>query len=417
MMLRILKRLSLIIVLMLFFPASPQAADEPRDRLLKLHEEELTAKERRVTELTHRSEIIQNQMQEDREQAKRSRERLWKEFSESLEVERTSLKDQIGALEERQRLFEIELEKTRAQDEIRTREKEDELQRFVGETKRLRVELVEDQKMLEQRRREARAAREGALKREAEGGAKSTEPGVREIEVQLGDGVVKVAEIQADEILNGTSSGVVKRLLRPEYYVEIGDVLGVDVWRAQDLTRELPVRPDGRISMPLVGDLEVVGLTLVEIKDVITRRLSEYIRNPQVSLVIKTFGGRKFIALGEFKSAGVYRFQNDISFIEALALAGGFTKEAKSGKVFILRGDLRKEPQVKIITVNVENILKRGMLTENLAILPNDILYCGKDFLGDYNDIINEFIKPTIGTAVDFFVLRSAIRTAQDRRN
>ena len=125
----------------------------------------------------------------------------------------------------------------------------------------------------------------------------------------------------------------------------------------------------------------------------------------------------KFIILGEIGCPGVYRFQQDISLLEAIALAGGFKEDAKRGKIAIVRGDIHNDPQVKIISANLENVLRKGMLTENLTVLPNDIIYVGKDFLGDYNAIIDDLIKPALGTSIDFFVLRNAVRISQQKRN
>ena len=205
--------------------------------------------------------------------------------------------------------------------------------------------------------------------------------------------------------------------VRPEYYVEIGDVLDIDVWRVPDISRSVTVRPDGRISMPLVGDLDVSGINLVEMKQLVTRKLSEYVRSPQVAISIRQFGGRKFIVLGEIGAPGVYRFQQEISLLEGIALAGGFKPDARRGKIMVIRGDIHREPQVKIISANLEKVLRQGMLSENLTILPNDIIFVGKDFLGDYNDVIKDLVEPSLDSATNFFITRSAIRTAQDRRN
>jgi len=204
---------------------------------------------------------------------------------------------------------------------------------------------------------------------------------------------------------------------RPEYYIEVGDVLEVDVWRAPDLTKAVTVRPDGRISMPLVGDLDVLGLTLIEARDAVTKRLSVYIRNPQVSISIRQFGGRKFIILGEVKSPGVYRYQQDVTVLEAIGLAGGFSEDARRGKIMIIRGDIKKEPQVKIISANMENVLKRGMISENLTVFSNDILFVGKDYIGDYKDLLENVVEPALDNLIDAMIFRSSIRTAQGRRN
>jgi polysaccharide export outer membrane protein len=207
-----------------------------------------------------------------------------------------------------------------------------------------------------------------------------------------------------------------KMTVQLDTLLRILDVLNIEVWRVADLSRSVTVRPDGRISMPVVGDLDAIGLSLVQLKELLTQKFSDYVWNPQVSISIQTFGGRKFIILGEIRGPGVYRYQQDISLVEAIALAGGFKEFSKTGKIMIIRGDIRKQPQVKIISANMNNFFKKGMLTENLTILSNDIIYVGKDILGDYRDIIDQFIAPSLGVPTNFFVLRSAYVTAQNRR-
>lgn len=414
------KNITLPLFLILFFsvPTHPSyPASEVSDRYLSLQEEELAAKERHAKELSERADALQRQIQEDREQIQRAQEKIYREFQDSVEVERKSLKDQFQAIEERQQRFEAELERAKQQDQIRIREREDQLARMVSETQRLRTEMVEDRKGIDTRLEELKKIqsqnKETATRQKREEAIASGDENLSE--VPLENRAIKIGTLEPGE---WEGKGPLRnKQVRPEYYVEIGDILAIEVWRVPDMKREVTVRPDGRISMPLLGDMDVVGMSLVEIKEGMTVKLSEFIRNPEISISVRQFGGRKFIILGEIRTPGVYRYQQDVNLIEAIALAGGFSREAKKAKVMVIRGDIRKDPQVKIITANMENLIRRGMLSENLTILSNDIIFVTRDFLGDYNDMLKDVIEPTIGAAVDFFVLRSAIRTAQDRRN
>ena len=403
------KGLKAIVFCSLLFALCPLLSAAELDHYDDLRQEELTAKQARVNDLAGRVEVLQKQLEDERQTASRSQDKIWKEFNENLDMERKGLKDQMDSLEERQKRFESELTKKKEQDAVHLREKENEIQRMMFEMQRLRAEAEEDRKVYEMDKK----TREEQLKKKA--AEPVHEPNLEVSSRDLENGAIKIGQTTMGEAI-GSRAGRA-RDVQPEYYVEIGDVLDIDVWRVADLSRSVPVRPDGRISMPVVGDLNVVGLTLVEVRELLTEKFADYVWNPQVSLSIRQFGGRKFIIMGEISSPGVYRYQQDITLIEALALAGGFKQESKEGKVMILRGDIRKSPKVKMITANMENVFKKGIISENIAILPNDIIYVGKDFLGDYNEIINEVISPTLNTVVDFFVLRSAIRTAQDRRN
>jgi polysaccharide export outer membrane protein len=380
------------------------------DHYDSLRQEELTAKQARVNDLGGRIEVLQKQLEDERQTAKRSQEKIWKDFTENMEAERKSLKDQIGSLDERQVLFENELAKKQEQDEVRVREKENEIQRMMFEVQRLRGELEEDRKIYDQ----DREVREEQRRKNAVKPARQPDVEIG-ASTDLENGAIKIGQTTVGETIGGVTSR--PRDVQPEYYVEIGDVLDIDVWRVADLSRSVPVRPDGRISMPVVGDLNVVGLTLVDVRQLLTEKFADYVWNPQVSISIRQFGGRKFIIMGEIGSPGVYRYQQDISLLEAIALAGGFNPDSKEGKIMVIRGDIKKSPKVKMISANLQNLFRKGILSENIAVMPNDIIYVGKDFLGDYQEILDDIISPTFDSIIDFFVLRSAIRTAQDRRN
>lgn len=378
-------------------PSSTLHAAQTHDRLTQMRQEEMDAKQAKADELASRAIALQKQVEEERRNVAKSQEKIWQEYTQSSEIERKKLKDQMTVLDERQKMFEEELTRKREQDNVLLGEKESEARRLTLEMDRLRVELEQDRKAYEAHLEE--------LKNRPEPPPASpqnlSQPGTPS-EV-LPDGAVRVAE-------TGGANLPRPRNARGEYYVEMGDILDVDVWRVPDLSRSVPVRPDGRISMPVVGDLAVEGMTLVQVRDLLTEKFSEYVWNPQVSISIRQFGGRKFIILGEIAGPGVYRFEHEISLLEAIALSGGFKERSRRGKIMIIRGDIHKQPQVKIISANMENVLRRGMISENINILPNDIIYVGKDIIGDYREVLDNVVAPFFDTAIDYFVLHSASR-------
>ncbi len=396
------------IAFMLLFavlPAFSAQASEVTDRWNQAREEEITAKQAKIDDLKTRIDVLTRQVEDERKTASASQEKIWKEYKAGLETERGGLQDQIRALESREQLFEAELRKRKEQDELRIQEKTDHIGKMMSEIDFLSKQIEEDRKNYERQYAALKEAETNNLK----AGQSAPAGGGDSIELQNGS-----------MNLSPSSGDVTRRLQSTEgyeYYLEIGDVLEIEVWRVPDLTSEVTVRPDGRISLPIVGDITVAGMTLTQLRDILAKKFSDYVWNPQVSIAISQFGGRKFVVLGEVRGPGVYRFQQDISLIEALALAGGFSDRAKMGRVMIIRGDIRKSPQVKIINANMNNLLKKGMLSENLNIKPNDIIYVTKDFLTDYKDVIDNLISPTLNTGTDFLVFRSAVRTAQDRRN
>lgn len=385
-----------VIIAIFFMAITAVKAAEVDDRMTQLRKEEIAAKEARSLELADKIAVMQKQLEEDRKASAKTQEKIWQEYTQNLEAERKKATDQITILDERQKAFEAELNKKRQQDALALQVKEDSIKKLMLETERLRLEMEEDRKAFDAHLNEIQSRPKIDMQ------ALAPEFGENQNSQVMQNRELKVA---------GGNEEFRSRTTRQEYYIEIGDVLDIDVWRVPDLSRSVPVRPDGRISMPVVGDLDVVGMNLIQVRDLLTKKFSDYVWSPQVSISIRQFGGRKFIILGEIGSPGVYRYQNDVSLLEAIALAGGFKEYSRSGKIMVIRGDIKKQPQVKLISANMQNVLKKGMLTENIAVMPNDIIYVGRDIMGDYQDILKDVVNPFFNTALNYFVLHSAARS------
>ncbi len=181
-----------------------------------------------------------------------------------------------------------------------------------------------------------------------------------------------------------------------EYYIDIGDVLDISVWQIPDLTRsEVIVRPDGKISFPLIGDIKAEGLTLTQLDNIITGKLKTYVKAPEVSIMIRRFGeqANKVVILGEIFGPGVYKFSGPPSIAEVIASAGGYTKYAVLNSIMVFRGDVRAKPEVT--RVNFAKIIKSGRLSENIILKPNDIIYVPRSFIGNVNTFLEVF-QPAI---------------------
>ena len=137
------------------------------------------------------------------------------------------------------------------------------------------------------------------------------------------------------------------------YAVGIGDLLRVSIWKNDELEVTVPVRPDGWVSLPLVGDVEVAGLSTERIREELTRRYEEFINAPALTVMITEINSRKVYILGEVEESGVYDILQPTSLLQALAMAGGFTEFAKRDSVVLLRQDPqpgRREINIKKIT-------------------------------------------------------------------
>lgn len=176
-----------------------------------------------------------------------------------------------------------------------------------------------------------------------------------------------------------------------EYVFSEEDVLFISVWQNPDLNQEVIVRPDGRISFPLVGDIPAVGLTPAQLNKEITERLKEYIKHPEVSISIKKFGGQKIIVLGEVAGPGVYQGVGKRTVLEAIAMAGGFTPHAVISSVVVIKGGFSNP---KGIRLNLNRALLKADMSQNIYLEPQDIIYVPKKFIANINYFVNQIIGP-----------------------
>src|SRR6185295_17867294 len=122
-----------------------------------------------------------------------------------------------------------------------------------------------------------------------------------------------------------------------DYRLGPDDLLYIAVWKNETLSREVPIRPDGMISLPLLNDVQAQGLTPMELRDVLTRRFSEFIPSPEVSVIVKEVHSPKASVLGEVVHPGRYDLKGRTTVLDILALAGGLTEFASRSRIVVLR--------------------------------------------------------------------------------
>ena len=170
----------------------------------------------------------------------------------------------------------------------------------------------------------------------------------------------------------------------------------------EDLQKDVVVRPDGKVSFPLIGDADAAGRTIDELTEDITEKLMTYIKSPQFSVIVNSFGGKKLIVLGEVSSTGIIRYTEPIRIMEVLALSGGYLESAGLQNVLIIRGDLKGPTD--IIVVNVKEILK-GDLHENIYVEKGDIVFVPRSFIGNVAYFIRQ-ISPLLGAATTYYDIK-----------
>ncbi|MCP4649091.1 MAG: hypothetical protein GY853_03260 [PVC group bacterium] len=176
-----------------------------------------------------------------------------------------------------------------------------------------------------------------------------------------------------------------------EYIIGEGDVLAVSVWENDDLDAEVMVRPDGKVSFALVGDVLAVGFTIEQFRQDLTALLKEYIRYPQVSVSIKVVGGEKVIVLGHVRSPGVYEITGRKTILEAIGKAGGFTRDAVLKSIIVVKGGLETPVPKKL---NLTRALKKGEVIENIVLESEDIIYVPSRVIADVSYFMRTILSP-----------------------
>ncbi|HEY9422881.1 MAG TPA: polysaccharide biosynthesis/export family protein [Thermoanaerobaculia bacterium] len=156
------------------------------------------------------------------------------------------------------------------------------------------------------------------------------------------------------------------------YAIGIGDILDISVWKNPELSATVPVRPDGRISVPLLGDIQAAGMTPLALRQTLTEGFKEYVTAPGVSVVVKEIHSRKIFVTGEVATPGAYDLQPRTKLMQALALAGGLTPYAKQ-RVIVLR-DGRDGKTDRRIEIELGAIISGKRTEDNLLLLPGDTL-------------------------------------------
>jgi polysaccharide export outer membrane protein len=157
-----------------------------------------------------------------------------------------------------------------------------------------------------------------------------------------------------------------------EYRLGPEDVIEVFVWKEPDLSTTVVVRPDGKVSVPLIGELLASGKTAAQLQTEIVTKLSQYIAQPSVNVLVKEANSAQVSVLGEVKTPGMYRIRDRSTVLDAIALAGGFTEYAKRNKVTVLRTSASGEQERT--TLNVDDYIK-GEKTKMFYVLPYDKIY------------------------------------------
>lgn len=155
------------------------------------------------------------------------------------------------------------------------------------------------------------------------------------------------------------------------YIIGPEDLITIFVWKEPDLTETIAVRPDGKISMPLLNDLNASGFTALELKDTISKGLKQYIEEPTVTVIVQAARSQKASIMGEVNHPSTYFINGPTTLIQLIALAGGFRDFAATDKIMVIRQENGQTVKLKF---NYREFTKGKNLGQNIPILAGDIV-------------------------------------------
>jgi polysaccharide export outer membrane protein len=156
-----------------------------------------------------------------------------------------------------------------------------------------------------------------------------------------------------------------------EYRIGPEDVLQISVWKNEALSRTLPVRPDGKITLPLLNDLQAAGYTPMELREVLVQRLADFVSSPEVAVIVVETRSFKVSVIGEIPKPGRYELKSDTTVLDVLALAGGLNQFASRKGIVVLRPNGKTTVRLPF---NYNKAISGAVEQENFSLRPGDVI-------------------------------------------
>jgi len=160
-------------------------------------------------------------------------------------------------------------------------------------------------------------------------------------------------------------------VLPSDYVIGVEDVLNVVFWRDKDLSAEVVVRPDGKISLPMLNDVAAAGMTPEALAEVVAKAATKFVRDPGATVIVKEIRSRKVYIIGEVSKPGTIQLASEMNVLQAIGEAGGFIEGADKGDVIIVRNEGGKERRFKF---NYNDVVKGKNPAQNIRLLPGDTI-------------------------------------------
>jgi polysaccharide export outer membrane protein len=189
---------------------------------------------------------------------------------------------------------------------------------------------------------------------------------------QAAENLSEQAASSAPQAANTNDAGAAQKPHDATFIIGTDDVLAINVWKEPDISRVIPVRSDGKISLPLVGELRAAGRTPLQLEQEISDKLKNYIGEPEVTVIVQQINSQKFNILGQVNRPGSYPMANAATVLDAIAVAGGFRDFAKQKSIYILRQNA--DGTQTRLPFNYKDVVKGRNTEQNIKLQPQDTI-------------------------------------------
>jgi polysaccharide export outer membrane protein len=183
-----------------------------------------------------------------------------------------------------------------------------------------------------------------------------------------GKDVAKATTLPATD----TPASRVTSVHQDSYVIGVGDMLDINVWKEPELSKAVPVRPDGMITLPLVGEIKASGLTPVQLREQIATALGKVMSDPQVQVMVTGVNSLSYNIMGNVYKPGYYPLGRPLTVLDAVALSGGFKDFAKENKIYILR--IAPDGHQEKLHFNYKQVIKGQNMSQNIIVEPKDVI-------------------------------------------
>ncbi len=177
----------------------------------------------------------------------------------------------------------------------------------------------------------------------------------------------------------------------PPYRIALGDQLDIRFFNNPEFNQQVTVRPDGKVTLPYIDDVQVAGLTPAEIDDLVTERFREVLLRPEITIIVRQFAGQRVYVGGEVKQPGLVELTGRVTPLQAILKAGGFLDTARVGQVLLIRrgGDNRHAGRA----LDLRQTLRADATAEVVMLQPEDVVYVPKTRIAKVNQFVDQYIR------------------------